>query len=110
MRRDYSAYRPHPSGRLRLRLAFHTSVEPILFIYFIEGSKSRFAEIKKPPAYARGLFNFGGEGGIRTLDRDKPIHTFQACAFSRSATSPKPQKQSYRVILRTRKGKPEADL
>ena len=41
----------------------------------------------KRPGQSR-VFLFGGEGGIRTLDRDKPIHTFQACAFSRSATSP----------------------
>ena len=31
----------------------------------------------------------GGEGGIRTLDGLAPIHTFQACSFSRSDTSPK---------------------
>ena len=31
----------------------------------------------------------GGEGGIRTLDGLSPIHTFQACSFGRSDTSPK---------------------
>jgi hypothetical protein len=31
---------------------------------------------------------FGGERGIRTLVRFNPKHTFQACAFSHSATSP----------------------
>ena len=35
----------------------------------------------------RGLKN-GGEGGIRTLDGYHPIHTFQACSFGRSDTSP----------------------
>ena len=30
----------------------------------------------------------GGEGGIRTLDGCYPIHTFQACSFNRSDTSP----------------------
>jgi cyclophilin family peptidyl-prolyl cis-trans isomerase len=30
----------------------------------------------------------GGDGGIRTHDRVTPIHTFQACAFDHSATSP----------------------
>ena len=41
------------------------------------------------PLKKRGLIvMFGGERGIRTLDRDKPIHTFQACAFNRSASSP----------------------
>ena len=32
--------------------------------------------------------NFGGERGIRTLDTRKRIHTFQACSFSHSDTSP----------------------
>ncbi len=32
--------------------------------------------------------NHGGEGGIRTLVRVTPKHAFQACALSRSATSP----------------------
>ena len=31
---------------------------------------------------------YGGETGIRTLDRVSPIHAFQACAFSHSAISP----------------------
>jgi hypothetical protein len=30
----------------------------------------------------------GGEKGIRTLDTVTRIHTFQACAFNHSATSP----------------------
>ncbi len=30
----------------------------------------------------------GGEGGIRTLDTLSRIHTFQACSFSHSDTSP----------------------
>ena len=30
----------------------------------------------------------GGGGGIRTRDTVSRIHTFQACAFSRSATPP----------------------
>jgi hypothetical protein len=33
------------------------------------------------------LFN-GGEGGIRTLEQFDPLHTFQACSFSHSDTSP----------------------
>ena len=32
---------------------------------------------------------FGGERGIRTLDTRKRIHTFQACSFSHSDTSPR---------------------
>ena len=35
------------------------------------------------------ILNFtGGGGGIRTRDTVSRIHTFQACAFSRSATPP----------------------
>src|SRR5437899_12867205 len=34
------------------------------------------------------LENYGGETGIRTLDRVSPIHAFQACAFNHSAISP----------------------
>ena len=33
--------------------------------------------------------SIGGEGGIRTLDGLSPIHTFQACSFDRSDTSPR---------------------
>ena len=40
-----------------------------------------FKELRSP-------FYFGGERGIRTLDGVSPIHTFQACAFNHSATSP----------------------
>ncbi len=32
--------------------------------------------------------NLGGERGIRTLDTRQRIHTFQACSFSHSDTSP----------------------
>jgi hypothetical protein len=32
---------------------------------------------------------YGGGGGIRTRDTVSRIHTFQACAFSRSATPPR---------------------
>src|ERR1700689_922147 len=38
----------------------------------------------------------GGGGGIRTRDTVSRIHTFQACAFSRSATPP------HRVVIATR--------
>jgi uncharacterized membrane protein len=34
------------------------------------------------------LGSYGGERGIRTLDRVSPIHAFQACAFNHSAISP----------------------
>ena len=34
----------------------------------------------------RRTLNWRGEGGIRTRDTVSRIHTFQECAFSRSAT------------------------
>jgi hypothetical protein len=34
------------------------------------------------------IFNFGGEGGIRTLDAGEGILAFQASALSHYATSP----------------------
>src|SRR5437660_8485752 len=37
---------------------------------------------------AHGRVKYGGERGIRTLDRVSPIHAFQACAFNHSAISP----------------------
>ncbi len=40
--------------------------------------------------YINYLRLLGGDGGIRTHDRVTPIHTFQACAFDHSATSPHP--------------------
>ena len=50
---------------------------------------------------------FGGESGIRTHDRVAPIHAFQACAFSHSATSPKendlsdrsPEKRTAKITI-----------
>ncbi len=47
-------------------------------------TRRHFVQIFMFPAYRDN----GGEGGIRTLGRDKPTHAFQACAFNRSATSP----------------------
>lgn len=51
---------------------------------------------KKPNLFKIKLFYyggyfvyFGGERGIRTLDTRKRIHTFQACSFSHSDTSPR---------------------
>ena len=48
---------------------------------------------RQPPDFSwkiRGLrlIRSGGEGGIRTLDTVSRIHTFQACSFNRSDTSP----------------------
>ncbi len=45
--------------------------------------------IKKAWAFCSDSFiEYGGEGGIRTLDTFSRIHTFQACSFSLSDTSP----------------------
>ncbi len=45
--------------------------------------------IQKSPNFRSGfLMEYGGEGGIRTLDTFSRIHTFQACSFSLSDTSP----------------------
>ena len=38
--------------------------------------------------YIRRIFLPCGDEGIRTLDRVTPIHTFQACSFDHSDTSP----------------------
>ncbi len=41
------------------------------------------------PDVSQGRFLlYGGEEGIRTLDTFSRIHTFQACSFSLSDTSP----------------------
>ncbi len=54
-------------------------------------SQLRSLDTKKPRwVFQRGFFVFGGGGGIRTHVRFNPKHTFQACALSHSATSPKP--------------------
>ena len=45
-------------------------------------------QIKKPPFGGMGLGC--GERGIRTLDTVSRIHTFQACSFNHSDTSPWP--------------------
>ncbi len=38
--------------------------------------------------HQRRFLLYGGEEGIRTLDTFSRIHTFQACSFSLSDTSP----------------------
>ena len=50
------------------------------------GQESKLAKIS---IFFRYLMEFrGGQGGIRTRDTVSRIHTFQACAFNHSATSP----------------------
>ena len=46
----------------------------------------------------------GGESGIRTRDTFSRIHTFQACAFNHSATSPRRQSLSPQGRGRTASG------
>ena len=57
-----------------------------LFIACLAETASKLF-INKNAANAAALF--GGEGGIRTRDTLSSIHTFQACSFNHSDTSPK---------------------
>ena len=43
---------------------------------------------KKKPRTLKAKAGEGGEGGIRTRDTVSSIHTFQACSFNHSDTSP----------------------
>jgi hypothetical protein len=53
------------------------------------GSEGRLAETKAPEIVRnQGLIESGGEEEIRTLDTVSRIHTFQACSFNHSDTSP----------------------
>ena len=45
--------------------------------------------IKCKPCDKNGPWESGGETGIRTLETIPRLHTFQACAFDHSATSPR---------------------
>ena len=48
---------------------------------------------------SKGLSYFrGGERGIRTLDTCYRIHTFQACAFNHSATSPQNEVRTILIL------------
>ncbi|CDG21509.1 protein of unknown function [Xenorhabdus poinarii G6] len=52
-------------------------------------NKNALLRLKKPEHFVQALsYKDGGEGGIRTLDTFSRIHTFQACSFSLSDTSP----------------------
>ncbi len=46
----------------------------------------------------------GGESGIRTRDTVSRIHTFQACAFNHSATSPRACHEGERADLQESAG------
>lgn len=54
--------------------------------------QTRSNQQRLSPAQARGIQHrcqgYGGETGIRTLETVSRLHTFQACAFDHSATSP----------------------
>ena len=43
---------------------------------------------KQSPPTLKASAGEGGEGGIRTRDTVSSIHTFQACSFNHSDTSP----------------------
>src|SRR5580704_6446101 len=49
-------------------------------------------------AHVFDLGLYGGERGIRTLDRVSPIHAFQACAFNHSAISPMLKRSGYQTF------------
>ena len=54
----------------------------------IQKEKPQTAETKEPRNAGLSGLQDGGEEGIRTLDTVSCIHTFQACSFSLSDTSP----------------------
>jgi hypothetical protein len=57
-----------------------------LFSHIYESRLLTLVKIEKAPI---GTFHFFcGEGGIRTRDSVSTIHTFQACSFNHSDTSP----------------------
>jgi hypothetical protein len=77
-----------------------------LFSFVYESKLSTLVKIEKAPI---GTFHFfSGEGGIRTRDSVSTIHTFQACSFNHSDTSPSALKDrknkasglTFRIILR----------
>ena len=51
-------------------------------------AKARSKHAKSKQAQTFRLVGYGGETGIRTLETVSRLHTFQACAFDHSATSP----------------------
>ena len=46
------------------------------------------AAVDLPAMHRPAVLRSGGETGIRTLETGYRLHTFQACAFDHSATSP----------------------
>ena len=80
------AFRPHAACRpCPLWRACSNSLARICRTGFCIGQVS--PPYTKTPAGA-GVFVYGGETGIRTLERNSPQHAFQACALNRSAISP----------------------
>ena len=78
---------PYPTDSLRSqKIVPDNFFEPLILLSRV---RMFFKLNKQLTAIFLHFSNNGGEGGFRTLDRYKPIHTFQACAFSHSATSPK---------------------
>ena len=51
--------------------------------------KTKPTQSSKKPLISGAFKIYGGEQGIRTLERVSSLHAFQACAFDRSANSPK---------------------
>jgi hypothetical protein len=51
-------------------------------------ASAKARNVKKNPPTLKASAGKGGEGGIRTRDTVSSIHTFQACSFNHSDTSP----------------------
>src|SRR5690606_9445620 len=74
------------------KMAFHTILSnPGKILRFLPGFGLSLSlrQIRRRPPIGAAFFVSGGERGIRTLDTGlSRIHTFQACSFNHSDTSP----------------------
>ena len=76
----------HPAGRL-----WRSKTQCVLSNPVEASHPSRSVRYANEKAWTRiqaFSLKYGGEGGVRTLDTLSRIHTFQACSFSHSDTSP----------------------
>ena len=97
----------HPTGSLRLSKTQCVLSNPV------EGShRSLLRNIKQKslnvsPGF---LLKYGGEGGVRTLDTLSRIHTFQACSFSHSDTSPYCRRQRFALSTGANVGETDSSV
>src|SRR5579872_3535435 len=59
-----------------------------IFVLHIRCEPARASVPNKNARQSRDIHLIGGESGIRTRDTLSSIHTFQACSFNHSDTSP----------------------